>query len=201
MEERKNLGLRLGAQVNQEVATGHQVEVRERNEAHRGLPRRGAQLSFDVVHLQAYSPRPGTAAARREDDVPLEEKKRRLNHLLALQREIALERNLALCDTEVEVLVEGTTEDARPYGRSRGNRVTRLPEGSASAGGPSDGSPQIHPACPGPGPHSAAAGSPAPAVSVSLTPPVFTSAISTSNHLTSKYLRPGRTAPGRLHTA
>src|SRR5215470_16031614 len=44
----------------------------------------------------------------------------------------------------------------------------------ASAGGPSDGSPQIHPACPGPGPHSAAAGSSAPATSVSLTPPVFT---------------------------
>src|SRR4029077_15367071 len=44
----------------------------------------------------------------------------------------------------------------------------------ASAGGPSDGSPQIHPACPCPGPHLAAVGSPAPAVSVSLTPSVFT---------------------------
>src|SRR5438067_4444270 len=47
----------------------------------------------------------------------------------------------------------------------------------ASAGGsgfPSDGSPQIQPACPRSGPHAAAAGSPAPADSVSVTPPVFT---------------------------
>ena len=99
-----------------------------------GTERLLRDVRFDVVHLQAYSPRPGTAAARREDDVPFEEKKRRLNHLLALQREIALERNLALRDTEVEVLVEGTTEDGRPYGRTRANRVTRLPEGSAVAG-------------------------------------------------------------------
>ena len=99
-----------------------------------GTERLLRDVRFDVVHLQAYSPRPGTAAARREDDVPLEEKKRRLNHLLALQRDIALERNLALRETEVEVLVEGTTEDGRPYGRTRGNRVTRLPESTAAAG-------------------------------------------------------------------
>ncbi|TMC98495.1 MAG: hypothetical protein E6J03_13540 [Chloroflexi bacterium] len=99
-----------------------------------GTERLLRDVRFDVVHLQAYSPRPGTAAARREDDVPLEEKKRRLNHLLVLQRDIALARNLALRETEVEVLVEGTTEDGRPYGRTRGNRVTRLPESTAAAG-------------------------------------------------------------------
>ena len=99
-----------------------------------GTERLMREVRFDVVHLQAYSPRPGTAAARRPDDVPLEEKKRRLNHLLAVQRQIALERNSELCGGEVEVLVEGVTEDGRPFGRTRGNRVTRLPEGSAAAG-------------------------------------------------------------------
>src|SRR3954451_10980376 len=66
----------------------------------------------------------------------------------------------------------------------------------ASGGGsglPSDGSPQIQPARPCSSPHSAAAGSPAPADSVSVTPPVFTQSYFTSNHLTSKYLRPERT--------
>src|SRR6185437_14544488 len=80
----------------------------------------------------------------------------------------------------------------------------------ASAGGsalPSDGSPQIQPARPRSGPHSAAPGSLAPgslapgslapADSVLFTPPVSPRAISTSNHLTSKYLRPGRTAGRR----
>src|SRR2546428_13786037 len=51
------------------------------------------EIRFDTVHLAAYSVRPGTAAERRPDDVPLVEKKRRLNHLLAVQRGIAAERN------------------------------------------------------------------------------------------------------------
>ncbi|MGP8162067.1 MAG: MiaB/RimO family radical SAM methylthiotransferase [Candidatus Dormibacteria bacterium] len=91
-------------------------------------------VGFDVVHLQAYSVRPGTAAARRPDDVPVGEKKRRLNHLLALQRRIALERNLALVGRRVEILVEGTTEDGRPFGRTRQGKIALLPAGSAAAG-------------------------------------------------------------------
>src|SRR5208282_5101072 len=46
---------------------------------------------------------------------------------------------------------------------------------SVPAGGPSDGSPQNHPAWPCPGPHFAAAASSGPATSASLTPLVFTS--------------------------
>ncbi|MFN2568457.1 MAG: MiaB/RimO family radical SAM methylthiotransferase, partial [Candidatus Dormibacteria bacterium] len=91
-------------------------------------------VRFDVVHLQAYSVRPGTAAARREDGVPLTEKKRRLNHLLQLQRRIATERNQALVGRDVEVLVEGVTEDGRPHGRTRQGKVTWLPPGSAAVG-------------------------------------------------------------------
>ena len=91
-------------------------------------------MRFDVVHLQAYSPRPGTAAMRRTDDVPLAEKKRRLNHLLALQREIALARNRALVGTQVEVLVEGVGEGGRAHGRTRQNRVAWLPADTAVAG-------------------------------------------------------------------
>jgi tRNA-2-methylthio-N6-dimethylallyladenosine synthase len=99
-----------------------------------GTERLLRELRFDVVHLQAYSVRPGTAAARREDDVPLVEKKRRLNHLLALQREIALERNSALVGSEVEVLVEGVADDGRAFGRTRQGKVAWLPSGAASPG-------------------------------------------------------------------
>jgi tRNA-2-methylthio-N6-dimethylallyladenosine synthase len=91
-------------------------------------------LRFDTVHLAAYSVRPGTAAARRPDDVPHAEKKRRLNHLLALQREIAAERNRGYVGAEVEVLVEGTAEDGRLYGRTRENKVAWLRAGGAAAG-------------------------------------------------------------------
>jgi tRNA-2-methylthio-N6-dimethylallyladenosine synthase len=91
-------------------------------------------VRYDVVHIQAYSVRPGTAAARRPDDVPLVEKKRRLNHLLDIQRGIALERNQALLGREVEVLVEGVAADGRPYGRTRQGKVAWLPGGSARDG-------------------------------------------------------------------
>lgn len=92
------------------------------------------EVRFDVVHLQAYSPRPGTAAARRPDDVPLAEKKRRLHHLLDLQRAIAEERNRSLVGRPVEVLVEALDEQGRPLGRTRQNRVARLPRESAEVG-------------------------------------------------------------------
>ncbi|MFN2452339.1 MAG: MiaB/RimO family radical SAM methylthiotransferase [Candidatus Dormibacteria bacterium] len=92
-----------------------------------GTERLLREVRFDVVHLQAYSPRPGTAAARRPDDVPREEKKRRLNQLLALQREVALELNRALVGQRVQVMVEGTADDGRPYGRTRQGKVTFLP--------------------------------------------------------------------------
>jgi len=92
------------------------------------------EVEFDTVHLQAYSVRPGTAAARRPDDIPLVEKKRRLNHLLALQRDIALRRNQALIGDTVEVLVEGRVADGRAYGRSRQGRTTYLPTGSGETG-------------------------------------------------------------------
>ena len=91
-------------------------------------------IQYDVVHIQAYSVRPGTAAARRPDDVPLPEKKRRLNQLLDIQRGIALERNRALLDRRVEVLVEGLAADGRAYGRTRQGKVAWLPAGSAAAG-------------------------------------------------------------------
>ncbi len=64
------------------------------------------EIRFDVVHVAAYSVRPGTIAARWEDDVPLTEKKRRLHAVEALQATIALERNKQFIGKVDEVLVE-----------------------------------------------------------------------------------------------
>jgi tRNA-2-methylthio-N6-dimethylallyladenosine synthase len=82
-------------------------------------------VEFDVVHLAQYSPRPGTHAGERwPDDVPAEEKRRRINDLLALQREIAGRRTARWVGRTVQVLVEGADELGRPYGRNRqGKRV------------------------------------------------------------------------------
>jgi tRNA-2-methylthio-N6-dimethylallyladenosine synthase len=83
------------------------------------------EVEFDVVHLARYSPRPGTHAGERwADDVPADEKRRRINDLLALQRQIAGRRTARWLGRTVEVLVEGSDELGRPYGRNRqGKRV------------------------------------------------------------------------------
>jgi tRNA-2-methylthio-N6-dimethylallyladenosine synthase len=94
------------------------------------------EIEFDVVHLAMYSPRPGTYSAdRMGDGVPDEEKLRRLNDLLALQRQIATRKTARWIGRDVEVLIEGRDELNRPYGRIRqGKRAIVLP--SADRWGP-----------------------------------------------------------------
>lgn len=94
------------------------------------------ELEFDVVHIAMYSPRPGTfAATRMADDVPHEEKLRRLNDLLALSREIAARKTSRWVGREVEVLVEGRDELQRPFGRIRqGKRAIVLRGGHVQSG-------------------------------------------------------------------
>ena len=94
------------------------------------------EMEFDVVHIAMYSPRPGTfAATKLADDVPQEEKLRRLNDLLGLQREIAARKTARWVGREVEVLVEGRDELQRPYGRIRQGKRTNILRGGAIAAG------------------------------------------------------------------
>jgi len=64
-------------------------------------------VRFDVVHIAAYSPRPGTRSARWDDDVPAAEKTRRRRLLEEIQERIATEINAKLLGRTVEILVEG----------------------------------------------------------------------------------------------
>ncbi|HYM66239.1 MAG TPA: radical SAM protein, partial [Patescibacteria group bacterium] len=94
------------------------------------------EMQFDVVHLAMYSPRPGTHAADRlQDDVPATEKLRRLNDLLALQRDIAARKAARWVGATVEVLIEGRDELGRPFGRIRqGKRAIVMGGGDIEPG-------------------------------------------------------------------
>jgi tRNA-2-methylthio-N6-dimethylallyladenosine synthase len=88
------------------------------------------EIRFDVVHVAAYSPRPGTVAARWADDVPLAEKKCRLHAVEELQARIALELNRQYLGRIEEVLLEesGTLHGRRQWkGRNRGNKLVYFP--------------------------------------------------------------------------
>jgi tRNA-2-methylthio-N6-dimethylallyladenosine synthase len=63
-------------------------------------------IGFDQVFAAAYSPRPGTPAARLPDDVPRGEKRRRLQALLELQEAIGLERYRSWVGQTTEVLFD-----------------------------------------------------------------------------------------------
>ncbi len=81
------------------------------------------EMRFDVIHVAAYSPRPGTIAWREcQDNIPAEVKKERLNKIEELQTAIASEINSQLQGREVEVLVEGR-KGGKWFGRTRSNKL------------------------------------------------------------------------------
>jgi tRNA-2-methylthio-N6-dimethylallyladenosine synthase len=85
-----------------------------------------ASVRFDKVHVAAYSPRPGTIAWRHiEDDVPQEEKMRRLHAVEELQERISRENNAPLVGQAQEVLVEGEESDTFT-GRNRINKLVHF---------------------------------------------------------------------------
>ena len=86
-----------------------------------------ARVRYNVVHVAAYSPRPGTPSGERfADDVQTLVKKERLWAVEAQQERISQEINAALVGTVQEVLIEGREKDqgARWKGRTRGNTLT-----------------------------------------------------------------------------
>jgi tRNA-2-methylthio-N6-dimethylallyladenosine synthase len=108
-----------GASVATDVIVGFPGETRDHFQATWDLL---AETRFDVVHVAAYSPRPGTPAARLADDVPPEEKHRRRRLVEDLQRSIASEINQDLVGSTVEVLVEEKYK-GKWKGRTRTNKL------------------------------------------------------------------------------
>ena len=94
-----------------------------------------ARVGYDSAFLFKYSAREGTRAYKWTDDVPEDEKARRLERLIALQERTSAERNRAQVGRDVEVLVEGPAKrpDGWVVGKSRDFRTVVLP-GPAAPG-------------------------------------------------------------------
>ena len=81
------------------------------------------EVRFDVVHVAAYCPRPGTIAWREyQDDIAREVKRERLAKVERLQAAIAGGINSQIRGKTVEVLVEGRKK-GKWFGRSRSNKL------------------------------------------------------------------------------
>ncbi len=110
--------------VSTDVIVGFCGETEEQFSQLLGLLGR---VRYDVVHVAAYSPRPGTPSGERmEDDVPAMTKKERLWAVEAQQEQIGNEINQRLVGTTQDVLVEGAEKpgSSRWKGRTRTNKLT-----------------------------------------------------------------------------
>ena len=110
------------ASISGDVIVGFPGETEEQFERTVQLVR---DVGFDRVNTAAYSPRPGTDAATREDQVADLIKADRLNRLNAVVNEIAELRAQRFYNRELEVLVEGpnSRDPTQAMGRTRHNKI------------------------------------------------------------------------------
>ncbi len=94
------------------------------------------EIGFAAIFSFRYSPRPGTAAAGRPDDVPLEVKRRRLIEVQALQKRLQTEFHRGLIGRRLRVLVTGPgKKDPAAYsGRTEGGQVVNFRAAAGAAG-------------------------------------------------------------------
>lgn len=88
-------------------------------------------VGFDGLFSFSYSARPGTTALRLADDVPADEKRRRLNVVNGHQQQWQRRRNERLVGQRAEVLVETVDGDGRVSGRTPHFRIVHF-DGSSS---------------------------------------------------------------------
>jgi tRNA-2-methylthio-N6-dimethylallyladenosine synthase len=82
------------------------------------------EVGYDGVFSFKYSPRPNTPALTLDDAIPDQEKARRLEALMARQRELQIARNQRYIGKTVEVMVEGRNEPRRQWiGRTSQNKT------------------------------------------------------------------------------
>lgn len=93
--------------------------------------------NYDYAFMFNYSQRPNTLAEKKyEDDVPSEEKTKRLNEIIDLQRKLSLASNKKDIGKEFEVLVEGVSKRSKEklFGRTSQNKVVIFDNKGVSIG-------------------------------------------------------------------
>ena len=108
--------------ITSDIIVGFPGETEEDFEGTLNMLRK---VKFDMLYSFIYSPRKGTPAAEMEDQIPREIQNARFDRLLALQNEIALEKNSPMVGKTVKVLCDGESKtNSDVYsGRTEGNKI------------------------------------------------------------------------------
>ena len=120
--------------LSTDIFVGYHSETEEDHQLSLSLMR---EVGYDSAFMFKYSERPGTYASKHlPDDVPEEEKIRRLNELIALQTEISALQNKKDEGKEFNVLLENFSKRSRNQlmGRTEQNKAVVVDKGSHHIG-------------------------------------------------------------------
>ena len=120
--------------ITTDVIAGFCTETEEEHQMTLEMFRK---VRYDYAYMFKFSMRPDTYAAKHlQDDIPEAEKTRRLEEIIALQGEIALENNRKEIGKTFEVLVEGESHRSKEqlFGRNSQNKVIVFDRGDAKPG-------------------------------------------------------------------
>jgi len=120
--------------LSTDIFVGYHSETEADHELSLSLMR---EVGYDSAFMFKYSERPGTYAAKHlPDDVPEEEKIRRLNQLIALQTEMSAVANRRDEGKTFDVLVEGYSKRSRQQlmGRNEQNKAVVFDRGNHHIG-------------------------------------------------------------------
>ena len=120
--------------LSTDIFVGYHSETEEDHQLSLSLMR---EVQYDSAFMFKYSERPGTYASKHlPDDVPEEEKIRRLNELIQLQTDISAQQNKKDEGREFDVLLEGFAKRSREQlmGRTEQNKAVVIAKGNHHIG-------------------------------------------------------------------
>jgi tRNA-2-methylthio-N6-dimethylallyladenosine synthase len=120
--------------LSTDIFVGYHSETEEDHQLSLSLMR---EVGYDSAFMFKYSERPGTYASKHlPDDVPEEEKIRRLNELIQLQTEMSAVQNKKDEGKVFDVLVEGFSKRSREQlcGRTEQNKMVVFDKGAHHIG-------------------------------------------------------------------
>ncbi len=120
--------------LSTDIFVGYHSETEEDHQLSLSLMR---EVGYDSAFMFKYSERPGTYASKHlPDNVPEEEKIRRLNELIQLQTDISAQQNKKDEGKEFDVLVEGFSKRSREQlcGRTEQNKMVVFDKGQYHIG-------------------------------------------------------------------
>ncbi len=131
---RKIKGILPECAITTDIIVGFSGETIENHQDTLSIMR---EVGYEYAYMFKYSERGGTLASKQyPDDIPDEEKTRRLEEVIALQGELSKASNLRDVGKTFRVLVEGVSKrsEEQLFGRNSQNKVVIFPRGNHRIG-------------------------------------------------------------------